>query len=291
MQWIEDVDAVRRMVAETRAQQQTLGLVPTMGALHRGHVALLHALRPEVDRLVLSIFVNPTQFGPREDFAQYPRDLASDRAWVEAAHVDAVFYPATSVMYPIPPTTFVQVEGIDQVLEGAVRPTHFRGVATVVSKLLNLWTPDVIALGQKDAQQVVVVRRMLQELLWPTRLVVVPTVREPDGLALSSRNVYLSPAERQAAVVLHRSLDAVEQTVRRGERDGAVLAAELAAAIQAEPLAQLDYAVVVDAATLAPVTRLAGRVLVAVAARFGATRLLDNCCLAVDDDDVRAVLP
>ncbi len=291
MQWIEDVDGARRLVAEARTERQVLGLVPTMGALHAGHVALLHALRPQVDRLVLSIFVNPTQFGPHEDFAQYPRDLASDRAWAEAAHVDAVFHPATAVMYPAPPTTFVRVEAVDRVLEGAVRPTHFRGVATVVSKLLNLWTPDVVAFGQKDAQQVVVVRRMMKELLWPTRLVVVPTVREPDGLAMSSRNVYLSAAERQAAVVLYRSLDGLEQAVRSGARDGASLAAELAAAIQAEPLARLDYAAVVDPETLVPVPQLAGRVLVAVAARFGTTRLLDNRCLLVCGDDVRAVLP
>ena len=291
MQWLADADRARRFVGATRADRQTVGLVPTMGALHAGHAALLHALRPQVDRLVLSIFVNPTQFGPHEDFARYPRDLAGDQAWAEAAHVDAVFHPATSVMYPVSPSTFVQVEGIDRVLEGAVRPTHFRGVATVVAKLLNIWTPDIIALGQKDAQQVVVVRRMMQELLWPTRLVVVPTVRERDGLAMSSRNVYLSPAEREAAVVLHRSLDAAERAVRGGVRDAVRLGAELAAAIQSEPLAQLDYAVVVDAATLAPVAQVAGRVLVAVAARFGATRLLDNCCLEVEGEAVRTVLP
>ncbi len=291
MEWISDATGVRRVVSRARARQLTIGLVPTMGALHAGHAALLSALRPQVDVLVLSVFVNPTQFGPGEDFDTYPRDLAADAAWAEAARVDVVFHPDASVMYPVPPQTFVEVQGLDRRLEGAVRPTHFRGVATVVSKLLNLWTPDAVAFGQKDAQQVVLVRRLLQEMLWPTRLVVVPTVREPDGLAQSSRNAYLSPAERAAAPVLHRALSDLEQAVRGGARDARRLSAELARAIQGEPLAQLDYAVVVDADTLEPVPIMAGRVLVAVAARFGATRLLDNCCLNISGADVQAVMP
>ncbi len=291
MEWISDATGVRRVVSRARARQLTTGLVPTMGALHAGHAALLSALRPQVDVLVLSVFVNPTQFGPGEDFDTYPRDLAADAAWAEAARVDVVFHPDASVMYPVPPQTFVEVQGLDRRLEGAVRPTHFRGVATVVSKLLNLWMPDAVAFGQKDAQQVVLVRRLLQEMLWPTRLVVVPTVREPDGLAQSSRNVYLSPAERAAAPVLHRALSDLKQAVCDGERDAQRLSAQLARAIQAEPLAELDYGVVVDADTLEPVSMVAGRILVAVAARFGRTRLLDNCCLNVRGADVQAVMP
>lgn len=291
VEWLGDVESARQYVARAAGAGRSIGLVPTMGYLHAGHGALLAALRARVDVLVLSIFVNPTQFGPGEDLATYPRDLDRDRRQAEAAGVDMVFCPPVEEMYPLQPWTFVTVEGVSQVLEGAVRPTHFRGVATVVTKLLHVLRPAVVAFGQKDAQQVIVVKRMVRELLLGAEVLVVPTVREADGLAMSSRNVYLSPAERAAAPVLNNSLAAAEAQIVAGARDGAEVAASLRRHIAAEPLAQLDYAVVVSAETLTPVDRIEGRVLLAVAARFGRARLLDNRCLEVTRDAAWPVMP
>lgn len=289
--WLGDVASARRYAAEAARAGRSIGLVPTMGYLHAGHGALLDALRPRVDVLVLSIFVNPTQFGPAEDLATYPRDLDRDRRQAEASGVDMVFCPRVEEMYPVQPCTFVTVEGLSRVLEGAVRPTHFRGVATVVAKLLNVLRPTVVAFGQKDAQQVIVVKRMVRELLLGTEVLVVPTVREADGLAMSSRNVYLSSAERAAAPILNESLAAAESQIVAGERDARQVAASLRRQIEQEPLAHLDYAAVVSADTLTPLDRIEGRVLLAVAARFGRARLLDNRCLEVAEDAAWPVMP
>jgi pantoate--beta-alanine ligase len=289
--WLADLSALRRRVSSARAAGGTVGLVPTMGYLHQGHAALMRALRPQVDCLVLSIFVNPTQFAPGEDLATYPRDLEADRRLAMAEGVDVVFNPPAEAMYPLPPSTFVTVEGISGVLEGKFRPTHFRGVTTVVAKLLHVVEPNVAAFGQKDAQQVIVVRRMIKELLFDVRIEVIPTVREHDGLAMSSRNAYLTSEERRAAPVLARSLSYAVEAVRAGERDGSKLAKRLADLIGREPLAKLDYAAVVDGWTLDPVERIHGKVLLAVAARFGRARLLDNACLLVDGSSVSTVLP
>jgi pantoate--beta-alanine ligase len=288
---IDSATGLAALVREARRAGRRVGLVPTMGALHAGHLAHLRTLRPCVDLLVVSVFVNPTQFGPGEDWERYPRDLPADVALATDEGADVVFAPPAAALYPEPPAVFVAVEGLGQVLEGASRPTHFRGVTTVVAKLLNLAAADVVSFGQKDAQQVVVVRRMVRELLYPVEIVVVPTVREADGLALSSRNRYLTAAERAAAPVLYRALQAAAARVAAGERDPAVVAATLHAEVAREPLARLDYAAVADAATLAAPPRLDGRILLLLAARFGAARLIDNLCLDIRGDTVEPALP
>ncbi|MDA8200182.1 MAG: pantoate--beta-alanine ligase [Thermaerobacter sp.] len=291
MDWITGPAELRRRLASERSAGRAIGLVPTMGYLHRGHAALMRALRPKVGCLVLSIFVNPTQFALGEDLATYPRNLEADRQLAESEGVDVVFSPTAEGMYPVPSSTFVMVEGLSSVLEGASRPTHFRGVTTVVTKLLHVVQPDLVVFGQKDAQQVVLVRRMLQELLFDTRMVVIPTVRDHDGLALSSRNAYLSSEERTAALVLVQSLAEATKVVQAGERDARAVAELMGIIIAGEPLAMLDYAVAVHASTLAPVQTIDGKVLLAVAARFGRARLLDNACLMVDGPSVSTVLP
>jgi pantoate--beta-alanine ligase len=282
---------VARTVAEARAWRWAvrrtagrLALVPTMGALHAGHLALVEAARASADAVALSVFVNPTQFAPGEDFARYPRDLPRDITLAEEAGVDLLFAPEEREMYPAGAATTVDIGPLGGVLEGAVRPHFFRGVATVVLKLFAALGPDEAFFGQKDAQQVVVVRRLVRDLLLPTAIRCVPTVREADGLARSSRNAYLSEEERRAAPVLYRALERVWQALAAGERAAAPLEEILRTAVAAEPLARLDYAAVVDAAALQPVARVQGRVLVLVAARLGGTRLLDNLCVRVDDE-------
>jgi pantoate--beta-alanine ligase len=273
-------EPLRRAVAEARRAGQTVGLVPTMGALHAGHVGLIDAARAADGFVVVSIFVNPTQFGPNEDFARYPRPLERDLEICAASGVDAVFTPDAAAMYPPGFRTFVEVTGLSDVLEGASRPGHFRGVATVVLKLLNLVRPDRVYFGQKDAQQVRVIQQMVRDLNLPLEVVVRPTVREPDGLALSSRNQYLDAEQRRQAVVLNRALEEAEAKIRAGERDAAVIERTLADRIRATPGAVLDYAVAVGADTLKPVTPLKGAILLALAVRFGATRLIDNRLVA-----------
>lgn len=276
--------------AEVRAWRGgagVLGLVPTMGALHAGHLALIRALRPRVDRLAVSIYVNPMQFGPAEDLARYPREPEGDLALAAEAGADLAFVPDDGEMYPIaPPGVFVRVEGLADGLEGAARPGHFRGVATVVAKLLALFTPEMAAFGQKDAQQCLVVRRLVRELLLPAEIVVVPTVREPDGLALSSRNANLTPAERRASTTLYAGLRAARRALEAGERRVAALEALIASHVT--PVAELDYAAVRSADDLAAFVdgRAAGRCLLLAAARFPSARLIDNLCLIVRDGAV-----
>jgi pantoate--beta-alanine ligase len=289
---------VARTVAEvrawTRALRRTAGrlaLVPTMGALHAGHLALVEAARASADAVALSVFVNPTQFGPGEDFARYPRDLPRDITLAEEAGVDLLFAPEEREMYPAGAATTVDVGPLGGVLEGAVRPHFFRGVATVVLKLFAALGPDEVFFGQKDAQQVVVVRRLVRDLLLPTAIRCVPTVREADGLARSSRNAYLTEEERRAAPVLYRALERVWQALAAGERAAAPLEEILRTTVAAEPLARLDYAAVVDAAALQPVERVQGRVLVLLAARLGGTRLLDNLCVRADEGGLVRDLP
>ena len=293
MKWLTTVDAVRRFSREARQAGRTVGLVPTMGYLHAGHRALVDALRREggADTIILSIFVNPLQFGPSEDFARYPRDLAHDRTWAEAAGVDAVFAPSGEEMYPLDPETYVDVPMFAGRLEGVSRPTHFRGVTTVVTKLFLATEPAVAAFGQKDAQQAVIVRRMARELLFPVRVLSVPTVREPDGLALSSRNSYLTPTERAAAPALWQALQRARALIEAGERSPTVIESALALALNAHPLVRTDYARVLQLDGLEPFTRVEGRTLVAVAAWVGSTRLIDNLCLEVRDDVILPALP
>jgi pantoate--beta-alanine ligase len=274
------VAQVRERVAEARQQGRAVGLVPTMGAFHEGHLSLIRRARADGGLVVVSLFVNPTQFGQGEDFERYPRDRERDKSLASEAGADVLFAPEVAEVYPHGFATYVQVEGLSEILEGAVRPGHFRGVATVVNKLFQMVGPDRAYFGLKDFQQLRVVERMTRDLNMPVALVPMPIVREPDGLALSSRNVYLSAQERRAAPALARALREAEQSVASGERNPAALADRAAGAIRAEPLAQLDYAVVVDADTLAPITRLDRPGVLLLAARFGRTRLIDNVVLA-----------
>jgi pantoate--beta-alanine ligase len=260
-----------------REQDQTIGLVPTMGALHDGHLSLVREARRMCDVVVVSVFVNPTQFGLDEDFARYPRDLTKDAARLTDYNVDYIFAPSIEEIYPKDFSTYVTVGGISEQLEGAARPGHFRGVATVVSILLNIVRPDFAFFGQKDAQQTIVVKRLVRDLAFETEVVILPTVREETGLALSSRNAYLSEDEKRAAPVLYRALSRAKEAYKAGERSGSRLAETVSATIAAEPLTQLDYVSVTDAETLEPLEKLDDRtVLIALAVRLGKTRLIDN---------------
>lgn len=249
------------------------GLVPTMGYLHEGHLSLMRRAREECASVIVSIFVNPLQFGEGEDLGRYPRDLERDLDLAAQAGMDAVFAPSTGELYPEGFATAVKVRGIEDILEGATRPGHFTGVATVVSKLLNIVQPDLLYMGQKDAQQAVLVRRMIEDLNFPVRLVVSPTVRERDGLALSSRNVYLNLEERAAAAVISRALFAARDS---GELDPGALERMVRDKINSEPLARLEYVSANDAQTLDSVTDKTRSILVSCAVRFGGTRLIDN---------------
>jgi pantoate--beta-alanine ligase len=268
-----------------RARQQMagppwrIGLVPTMGALHEGHLSLVRRARADNDTVVVSIFVNPTQFGPSEDYARYPRDPDRDLALLRDLGTDVVFMPPVEEMYPEGFDTYVQVEKLSQVLEGASRPGHFRGVATVVTKLFNIVQPHRAYFGQKDAQQLAVIRRLTRDLDLPVEVVGLPTVREPDGLAMSSRNAYLSPEERKAAPVLYRSLEAAQELWRSGVRDVSLIRQRMNEVLAAEPLARVDYVSVADAETLEELETVDRPALVSLAVRIGGTRLIDNVTL------------
>jgi pantoate--beta-alanine ligase len=257
----------------------TFGLVPTMGYLHEGHLSLVRRARKECDHVGVSIFVNPTQFAPSEDLGKYPRDLPRDLAQLEKEGVDLVWTPTLETVYPSGYQTFVTVEEVSQLLEGRVRPGHFRGVATVVAKLFNAFTPNKSYFGQKDAQQVVVIRRMASDLNFPVEVVVCPIVREPDGLAMSSRNAYLKPDERRAATVLYRALCAAKALYDAGERDANHLRAAMSQTIAAEPLAKADYVSAADPDTCVELERVQKRVLLSLAVKIGVTRLIDNFLL------------
>jgi len=273
MHVVETIEEVRRL---RRSLPGSWGLVPTMGYLHAGHLSLVQRARAENDRVAVSIFVNPTQFGPNEDLATYPRDLPHDLELLRAADVDLVWAPPVSEMYPPGFQTYVTVEEVTRVLEGAARPVHFRGVATVVAKLFLVCQPDRAYFGQKDAQQVVVVQQMVRDLGFPVQIVVCPTVREPDGLALSSRNVYLTPEQRRAAPVLYRALRAAQEAWQRGEHDGECLRAIMRAVLSEEPLARIEYVSAADLHTLQELGDTSQGVLLSLAVRIGRTRLIDN---------------
>jgi pantoate--beta-alanine ligase len=266
---------VLRTVGEARAfgSARSVGLVPTMGYLHEGHLSLVRRAREECATVVLSIFVNPLQFGDVEDLGRYPRDEERDLRLAREAGADAVFLPPVAEMYPEGFTTEVRVRGLEDVLEGAARPGHFAGVATVLAKLLNILGPEAMYMGQKDAQQAVVVRRMIEDLDFATRLAVCPTVREPDGLAMSSRNVYMNDEERAAAAVIPRALFAARDA---GSRDPGRLEEIVRQAVASEPLVDLEYVSANDARSLGPVTQETGEILLSLAARVGKTRLIDN---------------
>ena len=274
---------VIREIAEMRQLRSSLaspvGLVPTMGYLHEGHLSLVEAARKENRSVVATIFVNPTQFGPQEDFQRYPRDEERDLNLLKAAGTDAVFIPTTSEMYPPDFDSWVDIGSVTARLEGAVRPGHFRGVTTVCAKLFNITQPNVAYFGEKDAQQVAVIKKMIGELNMNLAISVRPTVREPDGLALSSRNVYLSPEDRRAAPVLYRALSLARQQWASGEADGARLRRMMTEVIEQESRAQIDYISIADAVTLQELNIVKPPALVSLAVRFGGTRLIDNIML------------
>ena len=275
-------DELRHAVARWRGAGARVGFVPTMGALHAGHLSLVALARAHASRVVASVFVNPTQFGPHEDFNRYPRAPEADAEKLAAAGCDLLFLPEVETVYPPGASTRVRVDGPARGFEGDSRPGHFEGVATVVAILFGLVRPDVAVFGEKDAQQLAVVRALVRELHLPVEIVAAPIVREADGLALSSRNAYLTPDDRRRATVLHRALDGARAAIAGGERDARAIVAGLAATIAAERGVELDYAAVVDPATFAPLARLAGEVVIPIAARVGATRLLDNLRIRVD---------
>lgn len=270
MKWLTE------LVNEWRAAGQRIGIVPTMGALHQGHLSLVQAARAECERVVATVFVNPTQFAPTEDLAKYPRTLVADLEMLAAERVDAVLVPTEDEMYPPGFSTYVQPPEVSQKWEGAVRPSHFRGVATVVLKLLNMTRADVCYLGQKDYQQVAVVRRMVADLNVPCEIKMCPTVRDPDGLAMSSRNRYLSKDERQIGLSLSRTLFAAEKQIRSGAKNGPELSSWMREQLIASGVSQVDYAFAADADTLEPLTELRLPLVLLMAARVGTTRLLDN---------------
>lgn len=285
------IDAVAEMRAacdDARRSGRSVGLVPTMGYLHAGHRSLMRAAHAATDLVVVTIFVNPLQFGPGEDLDRYPRDLRGDMRVCSEEGVDVVFAPGVPEMYPSPAKTTVHVAGLTSDLCGSARPTHFDGVTTVVAKLFSIAGPCKAFFGRKDAQQLAVVRRMVSDLNLPVEVVGCPLVREPDGLALSSRNAYLAPDERKAATVLFHALRAAADAVSAGERDAATVAALMRDTIASRPGVVLDYAEVRDAEEIEPIARLRGEVLIAVAARVGRTRLIDNVRLSVLGDVVTA---
>jgi pantoate--beta-alanine ligase len=281
---VESAADLRRQVSDTRAQRKKIGLVPTMGALHDGHLRLIRQCRAETDFVVVSIFVNPTQFGAGEDLNRYPRPLEDDLRQSESAGADLVFVPSVQTVYPYGiNSTFVEVPGLSDIFEGASRPRHFRGVATVVLKLFEIVRPDLAVFGQKDYQQQLLIGRMVADLHVPVQLSICPTVREPDGLALSSRNRYLNRQERQAAVMLNRALERAQQAVDAGERCGDRIRQILHETLKSESMAELDYAEVANAETLERLGNIGSsqQAVALVAARFGTTRLIDNALLII----------
>lgn len=279
MHILSTVNELRAWSRAARAQGSSVGLVPTMGALHQGHASLVRAARSRCGAVAVSIFVNPTQFGPNEDYARYPRTFDADCALAESLGADVIFAPAVEELYPQGAATFVVVEGLSDRLDGVSRPGHFRGVATVVAKLFAASEAGLAFFGQKDAAQVSVLRRMTRDLLLATEIVVCPIVREADGLALSSRNVYLSMSERAQALALSRALRKAEEIVARGERRAIVLIDAAREILAAEPAIRIDYVELVDWATLQPIDIAARGSLFAVAAYVGTTRLIDNTIL------------
>jgi pantoate--beta-alanine ligase len=276
MQVVKTIDEIRKL---RQSLTGSVGLVPTMGYLHQGHLALVKRARADNSTVVVSIFVNPTQFGPGEDFGTYPRDLTRDLKLLEQEKTDIVFVPSDEEMYPPEFSSWVDVEKVSECLEGAARPGHFRGVATVCAKLFNIVQPSRAYFGQKDAQQAIVIKRMVADLNMNLEIVVVPTVRESDGLAVSSRNVYLSPEERQAATVLFKALSLARQLWQDGEKDANKIRRQMTSLIQKQPRAQIDYVSIADSNTLEELKHINCPALASLAVRIGKARLIDNVVL------------
>jgi pantoate--beta-alanine ligase len=279
MKIIRTIDEMRKASRAARSQGQRLGFVPTMGALHEGHLALVRAAKAQSDIVAASVFVNPLQFGPKEDLAKYPRSFERDCELLQKEGVEFLFSPSVEEMYPAQSITYVNVEGLSEKLDGKSRPGHFRGVTTVVAKLFHIVEPDLAFFGQKDAAQIAIIRRMVRDLNLPVEIVVYPIVREPDGLAMSSRNAYLDAQQRKSALVLHRSLLYVQELFYQGERTSAKLIGAGKEIFGEEPSVRLDYFEIVNPETLDAVAEITQRTLVAVAAYVGSTRLIDNVLL------------
>jgi len=273
------IKIISEMKSFRKALPEPVGLVPTMGYLHEGHISLVRQAKKDNASVVVSVFVNPTQFSPGEDFETYPRDLEGDVELLEEEGVDAVFAPEADEMYPANFSSRVEVTGITQKLEGNCRPGHFRGVTTVVNKLFNIVRPDRAYFGQKDAQQAVIIKKMVADLNMNLEVITCPIVREMDGLALSSRNIYLNPRERQASTVLYRSLMLAQNLYAQGERDAEIIRKEIVRLIKTEELARIDYVSIADPATLDELGEITGKALVSMAVKFGKTRLIDNVVL------------
>jgi len=279
---VRDIEGMRDLVERTRAAGRLVGLVPTMGFFHEGHLELMRRARTECGVVVVTLFVNPTQFGPSEDYDAYPRDFERDSALAEAVGVDYLFSPEAEEMYPEGFKTTVSVKELSEVMCGEGRPGHFDGVATVVAKLFNIIPAHRAYFGQKDAQQLLVIRMMARDLNFPIEIIAAHTVREEDGLAMSSRNSYLSPEERLAATVLYRSLEAAASLIESGENNAGVIREEMEQVVSAEPLVNLEYVKICDNIYLQPLSELSGEVLVALAARVGRARLVDNMVFDVE---------
>jgi len=279
MRVVSSIPETREILREIRLAGKSVGLVPTMGYLHEGHLSLVDEAKKRCNFIVMSIFVNPTQFGPNEDLDKYPRDFERDEKLAQQHGVDLIFYPNVAEMYPKPYFTYVMTEQLSKTLCGASRPIHFRGVTTIVSKLFNIVQPDIAVFGQKDAQQAIIIRRMVDDLNFPVQVVVAPIVREADGLAMSSRNVYLSPEERQQAPIIFRALKSAKELVLNGNRDALAVAELIRRTIGESRLAEIEYIEIVNSITLENVQNIESGNFVAVAVRFGKTRLIDNLVL------------
>lgn len=282
MKKITEIKEMKILVRELKSQDKTIGFVPTMGYLHEGHLSLVRESVQSADVTVVSIFVNPTQFGPREDFKDYPRNVNRDIELLKKEGVHYLFYPNSEEMYPHGYKTYVQVQGLQEKLCGRSRPEHFKGVCTVVLKLFNIVDPDMAFFGQKDAQQAVILSKMVKDLNLDVEIEILPIVRDEDGLALSSRNEYLNSKERRAALALHRSLQEAKRMIETGERKAAVIIKEMEEIIKKEALAKIDYIEMVDLDELNPVKIIKGKVLLALAVFVGKTRLIDNMIIKID---------
>jgi len=272
---------MQRICTSLKKKGKTIGFVPTMGYLHQGHLSLMGVAKKKSDVLVVSLFVNPTQFGPQEDFKRYPRNLKMDKRLLKESGCDYLFYPQIKEMYPEVYETYVEVEKSTKILEGAFRPGHFKGVTTIVAKLFNIVMPDVAVFGQKDFQQAVVIRRMVKDLNFPVKIIVAPTIREKSGLALSSRNSYLSDEERIQALSLYQSLNLAKKLIKSGERDSEKIIEKMKKLIQKQPQARIDYISINDSETLETLRKIKGNILISLAVKIGKTRLIDNINIKV----------
>ncbi|MGC9363991.1 MAG: pantoate--beta-alanine ligase [Fidelibacterota bacterium] len=276
MRVVKTIDEIRKVVSTSKKKGKRIGLVPTMGYFHEGHLSLIDFIRPHADVVVVSLFVNPTQFGPNEDLERYPRDFSRDERLAAERGADILFYPAAEEMYPQPFFTYVVTENLSRVLCGKSRPTHFRGVATIVTKLFNIVQPDVAVFGRKDAQQAIIIRRMTEDLNFPVKILIAPIVRESDGLAMSSRNTYLSASERSQAPVIYQALQQARKMTAGGIREAEVIQKAVREKIETAPLARIEYIEIVREADLKQVAQVEPDVFLAVAVWFGKTRLIDN---------------